>query len=187
MGNFLLEPLQTTSSVPTPGSAGNGHAKLFISYLRKDRSFVERLSEARKAGGQDTWVDLTDILPSEDWPKAIRSAIEGADGFIFTVSPESIDPTSVCLREVEHAIHTISELFRSFAVPSIHAPLRYPRRSEGSIGFPLLKRTVSNSRSKIMAAIETDLAWVKQHTRLLERAVESDAAKIQYSGITSGN
>ena len=45
------EPLTTTSTAPATGSAGNGHAKLFVSYSRKDRSFVERLSEALKASG----------------------------------------------------------------------------------------------------------------------------------------
>jgi hypothetical protein len=82
------EPLTTTSTALATGSAGNGHAKLFISYSRKDRSFVERLPEALKASGQDIWVDLQDIRPSEDWLNAIHSAIEGADAFVFVVSPD---------------------------------------------------------------------------------------------------
>jgi len=82
----------------------SGHAKLFISYSRKDRSFVERLSVALKASGQDIWVDLQDIRPSEDWLNAIHSAIEGADAFVFVVSFDSVDPTSVCVQEINHAV-----------------------------------------------------------------------------------
>jgi WD40 repeat protein len=176
--NLLLEAPTATSRAPLTGSAGNGHAKLFISYSRKDRAFVERLSEALKASGQDTWVDLKDILPSEDWLNAIRSAIEGADAFVFTVSPDSVDPASVCVKEIDHAVAHNKRI-----IPIVCRPVdtRAVRVSEAigrlnwvsfidADGFEL-------SFEKLVAAIETDLEWVKQHTRLLERAVEWDAAK----------
>jgi hypothetical protein len=142
------EPLTTTSTAPATGSAGNGHAKLFVSYSRKDRSFVERLSEALKASGQDIWVDLQDIRASEDWPNAIHSAIEGADAFVFVVSPDSVDPTSVCVQEIDHAVAHNKRSFRSFAAPSIHVPFVSRNQSEGSTGFPFSTRTASKCRSK---------------------------------------
>jgi WD40 repeat protein len=178
MRNLLLEAPTATSSAPLTGSAGNGHAKLFVSYSRKDRSFVERLSEALKAGGQDTWVDLKDILPSEDWLNAIRSAIEGADAFVFTVSPDSVDPTSVCVKEIDHAVahnkRIIPIVCRAVDTRTVRVPEAIGRLNWVSFidadGF-------EPSFEKLVAAIETDLEWVKQHTRLLERAVEWDAAK----------
>jgi WD40 repeat protein len=176
--NLLLEAPTATSRAPLTGSAGNGHAKLFISYSRKDRAFVERLSEALKASGQDTWVDLKDILPSEDWLNAIRSAIEGADAFVFTVSPDSVDPASVCVKEIDHAVahnkRIIPIVCRSVDTRAVHVSEAIGRLNWVSFvdadGFEL-------SFKKLVAAIETDLEWVKQHTRLLERAVEWDAAK----------
>ena len=60
-------------------SAEAGRAKLFLSYSRKDLEFVRRLSTGLVARGQDVWVDLEGIQPSEDWLKAIHAAIEGAD------------------------------------------------------------------------------------------------------------
>jgi hypothetical protein len=53
-------------------------------------------------GGQDVWVDLEDIRPSEDWLRAIHSAIEGADAFV--VSPDSVDPASFCAQEIDYAV-----------------------------------------------------------------------------------
>jgi hypothetical protein len=172
------EPLTTTSTAPARGSAGNGHAKLFVSYSRKDRSFVERLSEALKASGQDIWVDLQDIRPSEDWLNAIHSAIEGADAFVFVVSPDSVDPTSVCVQEIDHAVahnkRIIPIVCRSVDTRAIRVPEPIGRLNWvpffDADGFEL-------SVEKLVSAIETDLEWVKQHTRLLERAVEWDATK----------
>ena len=178
MGNLQLEPLAATSKVPSTGSAGNGHAKLFISYSRKDRPFVERLSEALKAKGQDTWVDLRDILPSEDWLNAIRAAIEGADAFVFTVSPDSVDPTSVCAKEIDHAVaqnkRIIPIVCRAVDTRAVRVP-----ESIGRLNWvPFLDADdFEQSCEKLIAAIETDLEWVKHHTRLLVRAVEWDAAK----------
>jgi WD40 repeat protein len=174
----LAEPLTTTAAAPSEGSAANAHAKLFISYSRKDRSFVERLSEALKASGQDIWVDLQDIRPSEDWLNAIHSAIEGADAFVFVVSPDSVDPNSICVQEIDHAVTHNKRIIpivcrpvdtRAISVPEAIGRLNWVPFFDAD-GFEL-------SVGQLVAAIETDLEWVKQHTRLLERAVEWDAAK----------
>ena len=60
---------------------------LFISYSRKDKDFVHRLDEALKRRGREAWVDLEDIRPTEEFMQAIYGAIEGADTFIFVLTP----------------------------------------------------------------------------------------------------
>jgi WD40 repeat protein len=172
------EPLTTTSTAPATGSAGNGHAKLFVSYSRKDRSFVERLSEALKVSGQDIWVDLQDIRPSEDWLNAIHLAIEGADAFVFVVSPDSVDPTSVCAQEIEHAVAHNKRIIPIVCRPVDTRAIRVPEPIGRLNWVPFFDADgFELSVEKLVSAIETDLEWVKQHTRLLERAVEWDAAK----------
>ena len=77
-------------------------ADIFISYSRKDKDFVCRVDEALKSRGREAWVDWEDIRPTEEWMQAIYGAIEGADTFVFVLTPDSV-ASAVCGREIAHA------------------------------------------------------------------------------------
>src|SRR5207248_9675869 len=77
-------------------------ADIFISYAREDRDFVHRLDESLKSRGRETWVDWEGIRPTEEFMQAIYGAIEGADTFIFVLTPDSV-ASDVCGREIAHA------------------------------------------------------------------------------------
>ena len=77
-------------------------AEIFISYAREDRDFVRRLDESLKSRGRETWVDWEGIRPTEEFMQAIYGAIEGADTFVFVLTPDSV-ASVVCGREIEHA------------------------------------------------------------------------------------
>jgi hypothetical protein len=65
-------------------------ADVFVSYSRDDAGFVRRLVDARQARDKDVWVDVEGIRDAEVFPAALRSAIEGSDGFAFVISPGSV-------------------------------------------------------------------------------------------------
>jgi len=75
---------------------------VFISYSRKDKAFVQRLFTTLEAQGHDAWVDWDDIEYAEDWWRKIQAGIEGADSFVFIISPSSAR-SKVCFDEVQHA------------------------------------------------------------------------------------
>jgi len=77
-------------------------ADVFISYSRKDKDFVRRLDESLKSRGREAWVDWNDIRPTEEWMQAIYAAIEGADTFVFVLTPDSV-ASVICGREIAHA------------------------------------------------------------------------------------
>src|SRR6266496_5536991 len=85
----------STQQVPRP-------QEVFFSYSRKDKEFVHRLDEALKRRGREAWVDWEDIRPTEEWMQAIYGAIEGADTFVFVLTPDSV-ASVVCGREIAHA------------------------------------------------------------------------------------
>jgi hypothetical protein len=76
--------------------------EVFISYSRKDAAFVRRLDEALKSRGREAWVDWEDIRPTEEFMQAIYAAIEGADTFIFVLTPDSVVSVA-CGQEIAHA------------------------------------------------------------------------------------
>ena len=57
--------------------------EVFISYSRKDESFVRKLDAALRAHGRDPWIDWEDIPLTADWWSEIQAGIEGADSFVF--------------------------------------------------------------------------------------------------------
>ena len=94
------------------------------------------------------------------------------------VSPDSVDPASVCAREIEHALAHNKRLIpivcrvvdtRVVQVPEPVGKLNWIRSFDAN-DFDL-------AIAKLMAAIQTDLEWAKHHTRILERAVEWNAAR----------
>ena len=64
-------------------------ADVFISYSRKDKSFVQRLFEALETDSRDAWVDWEDIPLTADWWAEIQEGIEASDTFVFVISPDS--------------------------------------------------------------------------------------------------
>jgi len=134
------------------------------------------------------WVDVEDIRPSDDWLRAIHAAIDGADAFVFVVSPDSVDPSSVCTQEIEYAV-THNKRIIPIVCREVDTRLIRVPESIGKINWVsfLASDGFEQSIVTLVSAIETDLDWVKQHTRLLERAVEWNGAKRDASFLLQKN
>src|SRR6267143_5039763 len=105
--------------------------EVFISYSRKDKEFVRGLDEALKKRGREAWVDWEDIRPTEEWMQAIYAAIDGADTFIFVLTPDSV-ASAVCGREIAHAashnkrmVPIVARDVDAAAVPEVLAKLNW--------------------------------------------------------------
>jgi hypothetical protein len=61
---------------------------------------MRRLHEALSRRDREALVDWQDIRPTEEFIQAIYGAIEGADTFVFVLTPDSIASVP-CGREVE--------------------------------------------------------------------------------------
>ncbi len=156
----------------------------FISYSRKDKEFVRRLDDALQSRGRRAWVDWEDIRPTEEFMQAIFSAIEGADSFVFVLTPDSI-ASAVCRREISHAaahnkrmVPIVVREVESQSVPEPLAKLNwiFCRESDDFNG----------AIESLISAFETDLEWVHAHTRLLTRALEWEAKKKSNSFVLRG-
>lgn len=60
--------------------------KIFISYSRKDKPFVDQLSKRLNQNGIDTWIDYQQIAPGDMWQNEIKKGIENSDLFIAILS-----------------------------------------------------------------------------------------------------
>ena len=144
-------------------------AEVFISYARKDKGFVRDIHAALQKVNRDTWIDWRSIPESAKWRAEIFAAIEAADNFLFIISPDSVK-SWMCGQEVSHAVannkRLITILYRSVEHKELLPALAeiqwidYPR-----LGF-------EQTFERLITAIDTDLDWVRKHTRFLVRATE---------------
>ena len=147
--------------------------EVFISYSRKDKEFVRRLDEELKRRDREAWVDWEGIPPGDTWEKTIYGAIEATHTFIFVLTPDSI-ASEVCGREIAHAAANNKRL-----VPIVHRDVAADRvpKSLGELNWIFFRDSddFEEATDKLISALDTDLNWVRAHTRLLTRAIEWDA------------
>ncbi len=146
-------------------------ADVFISYSRKDANFVRRLHAALTAAGRDSWVDWEDIPPTAQWLNEIYAAIEAADAFVFVISPDSLTST-VCMKEVEHAVlHNKRLIPLLYRQATADTPVIEAVSSHNWIYFQATDDFAAAFQT-LLTALDTDLDFVRDHTRLLVRARE---------------
>ena len=143
---------------------------VFISYSRADIDFVRRLHGALVARGKDVWIDWEDIPPTAEWLAEVFAGIEGSDNFLFVITPSSL-ASDVCKQELGHAVEQRKRL-----VPVLHrkpdgAPMP---QALGERNWTFLRDEddFASAFERLVTALETDLDWVSEHTRLLGRALE---------------
>lgn len=166
-------------------SSEERHASVFISYSREDKDFVRRLDQALMKRKRETWVDLEDIRPTEEWLASVYAGIEGANAFVFVISPESVKSKS-CLKELTHAVEhnkrLVPVVWREVEDSVVPDPLSSPQwiyfRDEDNF---------EEAFQDLVDALDTDLDWVHAHTRLLTRAIEWDANGRENSFVLRGN
>ncbi len=147
---------------------GEAKTKVFISYSRKDMAFADRLEAALKTRGFDVLIDRQEIYAFEDWWKRIEALIGHADTVVFVLSPDAI-ASDVALKEVTYS----SSLNKRFA-PIVC------RRVEDSALPEALRRLnfiffddptrFDGSADLLAEALQTDIVWIRDHTKFGEAA-----------------
>lgn len=164
-------------------------ASLMISYSRKDKVFVKQLYDGLVAKGfapEDIWVDWEGIPLSADWMAEITKGIQSSNAFIFVISPDSV-ASEVCKKEIELAVESnkrfIPILYRE---PGKESKLHEKISSHNWV-FIRDEQELDKTLPALVEAINTDLDWLAQHTRLFNRAKEWDAKGRNDSYLVRGN
>jgi WD40 repeat protein len=148
-------------------------ADIFISYSRRDSAFVQRLQRELKDRGKDVWVDVEGIRDAEVFPAALSAAVEGSDGFVFVISPDSVG-SEFCELEVSHAVELNKRIvpLALREVPDEQVPQGIRERNWIPVGDD---GDFDQGVERLVMALDTDLAWTKEHTNWLLKALEWDA------------
>ena len=141
---------------------------VFISYSRRDIDFVRHLFDQLKARDREAWADWQDIPPTADWLAEIYSGIEAANTFLFVISPDSV-ASEICTLEIEHAVKHNKRL-----VPVVWKDADDVHQSMSAHNWVFLREEddFEANFELLIDALDTDLAYIREHTRLLTRAIE---------------
>ena len=145
-------------------------ADLFLSYSRRDsKEFVARLSAALGQRGKDAWVDLEDIPPASQFMEDLKEGIGGTDAFCFVLTAGALE-SEYCRRELEYAVERNKRI-----IPIAHRRLAEapPEPLASHSWIPqegLFEDDFDASVDELIVALETDIEWVRGHTRWGQRA-----------------
>jgi hypothetical protein len=144
--------------------------RVFLSYSRKDRTFVEWLAAALTARGVVADWDrasadpdnvTTGISAEDEWWERLRRMIAAADVVIFVVSPDAA-ASKVCDEEIAYARavgkRTIAVMYRPIDFQT--AP---PRLAALNIKITFVD-AADTALEELLRALSVDVAWTREAT-----------------------
>jgi hypothetical protein len=103
---------------------------VFIAYVEEDLALARRLRDSIAAAGCATWLDKDKLAPGQNWPRAIRRAVQISDAFVACFSTRSIRKRSQFHNELRWALECarLRPLDATFLVPVRLEPCEVPGR-----------------------------------------------------------
>jgi WD40 repeat protein len=134
--------------------------------------------------GKEVWVDVEGVRDAEVFPEVLRRAIESSDAFAFVISPDAVK-SSFCVEEVEHAASLNKRIvplaLRPVPDSSLPGEVRFrnwiPVGEDGDF---------DGTVERLVRALDTDLEWEREHSRLTVRALEWDRSERDRSFLLRG-
>lgn len=82
------------------------HAKprVFIAYVEEDLAFAKKLYHAFEQSGFRPWLDKKRLMPGQNWPRAIETAIQTSDFFVACFSRRASSKRGSFHSELRYAL-----------------------------------------------------------------------------------
>ncbi|MEM9180619.1 MAG: toll/interleukin-1 receptor domain-containing protein [Pseudomonadota bacterium] len=170
-----------------------GHTRptqVFLSYSRYNRDLANEFNISLETYGFDVVYDQEDIASGEPWEARLSSLINEADTTICLISQKWID-SDVCGQELAIALERGRRVLPVMVEQIDPATLR-PELA--SLQFIFLKgegRSYARCVAELVEALNTDVEWVREQSRLLNlasdwaRAGKSDALRLRGEALAS--
>lgn len=112
-------------------------AQVFIAYAAEDAAVTGRLCDALEEAGFSPWMDTRKLLPGQNWPRAIESAIEMSDFFVACFSHNSVDKRGGFQAEVRYGLDCARRmpLDEIFLAPVRFDDCRVPRSIQRELQY----------------------------------------------------
>jgi hypothetical protein len=78
--------------------------RVFIAYVEEDLEAVQKLYRAFELQGFRPWLDKKKLMPGQNWPRAIETAIQASDYFVACFSKRSTSKRGAFHSELRYAL-----------------------------------------------------------------------------------
>jgi hypothetical protein len=78
--------------------------RVFVAYVAEDLAAARRLCTSLAKAGCSPWIDKDNLLPGQNWPRAIERAIEISDVFVACFSNRSLRKRGQFQSELRYAL-----------------------------------------------------------------------------------
>jgi hypothetical protein len=104
--------------------------RVFIAYVQEDLTFAKKLYAALEENGLRPWLDKKRLMPGQNWPRAIETAIQTSDFFVACFSRRAISKRGSFHSELRYALFCASKvpLDEIFLIPLRLDDCVVPRR-----------------------------------------------------------
>lgn len=111
--------------------------QVFVAYVKEDEALAARLFGDLQAAGFSPWMDARRLLPGQNWPRAIESAIETSDFFVACFSSRSVRKKGGFQAEIRYALDCARQvpLDEIFVVPVRLDACEVPRTIQRQFQF----------------------------------------------------
>ena|SRR5689334_7567571 len=142
--------------------------QVFLSYSRRDMAVADAMVAALEQHGIGVRIDRRDLPYGQKWQAELADFIRAADTVIWLVSPNSV-VSKWCNWELGEVTRLNKRL-----IPVSIAPVAFEQLPEAIGDVHLLPAEgtfrLHDHVGLLIDALETDGAWLKEHTRLADRA-----------------
>jgi len=161
---------QARRSLVPPDAAHKERLRVFISYSRSDMAPADKLTVALEQNGFEVMIDRRDLPYGEKWQHELTDFIRIADTVLFLVTANSIK-SDWCVWELQLTQHYRKRLFplaiAPVAIQNLPVEIRLVQMLPATGNF-----NFDRDLPQLVKSLNTDRAWVKQYTRLSDRARE---------------
>lgn len=149
-------------------SAQNDKLRVFLSYSRRDLATANAIADALEQRGIDVLIDRRDLPYGEEWQTELAELIRGADAIVWLVSQASV-VSRWCNWELGEVMRLGKRLV---PVAMEEMSTRDMPEAIGKVQLLPNEGTFALDRhlDTLKFVLETDGDWIKEHTRLADRA-----------------
>jgi TIR domain-containing protein len=131
--------------------------RVFIAYVEEDLLLARRLRDRIAAAGCSPWMDKDKLMPGQNWPRAIRRAIEISDAFVACFSVRSGSKRGPFQSELRWALRCAQRmpLEETFVVPVRFEACAVPRQIAEQVQYVDLFPDWDAGVTKVIRAVKS--------------------------------
>ena len=134
---------------------GQTQPRVFIAYVQEDLSLIKKLYRAFEQHGFRPWLDKKKLLPGQNWPRAIETAIQTSDFFVACFSRRATSKRGSFHSELRYALNCAAKvpLDEIFFIPLRLDDCVVPRRISRQVQYLDLFPEWDAGVSRVIAVI----------------------------------